>query len=279
MSRKDHQQLVWVPYIHKIFQILFAAALLVDPSGLPAAEQEKITIDLGNGVKMEFIQIKAGKFMMGSEDGNDNERPVHEVTITKDYWMQTTEVTQEQWMAVLGTNPSHFKGEKLPVDQVKWGDAHEFLEKLNEKVKGQFNGKKAGLPTEAEWEYACRAGEKGKWCFGDDEGKLGDYAWYGNNSERKTHPVGQKKANAWGLYDMHGNMLEWCEDGYGPYKKDAGIDPTGTGKGKPWCLRGGCWKFIPTIFSRSANRGWDGPIHKDPNTGLRATLHEGPITE
>ncbi len=278
MSQKDHKQLVWDHYIYKFSAIVFAAVLLVYLGGMTATGQEKtelekIEIDLGNGIKMEFIRIKAGKFMMGSEDGNANEKPAHEVTITKDYWMQTTEVAQEQWKTVMAINPSHFKGEKLPVDQVKWGDAHEFLEKLNEKIKEQLKGKKAGLPTEAEWEYACRAGEKGKWCFGDDIEKLEDYVWHNKNSDRTTHPVGQKKANAWGLYDMHGSMLEWCEDGYGPYKKDAVVDPTGTGSGKPWCLRGGAWS-MPAHFSRSANRGWDGPMHMETNTGLRVALHE-----
>jgi len=230
---------------------------------------EKIVLDLGGGVKMEFVRIPAGKFVMGNKDFDDT--LPHEVTITKDYWMQTTETTQGQWGAVMGKNPSHFKGADLPVEMVSWEDCQEFLKKLNEKAKDQLKGKAATLPTEAEWEYACRAGEKGKWCFGDDEKKLSEYAWYEENSGDKTHPVGQKKANAWGLYDMHGNVWEWCEDWYEKYPSEAVTDPTGPAKGEYRCLRGGCWDFFDGS-SRSANRNWDQPTNRYNGVGLRASL-------
>ncbi|MBI2900921.1 MAG: SUMF1/EgtB/PvdO family nonheme iron enzyme [Planctomycetes bacterium] len=230
--------------------------------------QEKIVLDLGGGVKMEFVRIKAGKFTMGSNE-YDDEKPPHEVTLTKDYWMQTTETTQAQWEAVMGKNPSKFKGADLPVEQVSWDDCREFMKKLNEKAEEQLNGKAAGLPTEAQWEYACRAGEKGRWCFGDDEKRLGDYAWCGDNADPRTYPVGKKRANAWGLYDMHGNVWEWCEDWYGEkYPSEAATDPTGPEKGEFRCLRGGCWGNR----TRSAGRSKDQPASVGSDHGFRPAL-------
>ncbi len=233
---------------------------------------ERIVLDLGGGVKMEFVRIKAGKFTMGSEWGEEAEEPPHEVTISKDFWMQTTETTQGQWEAVMGKNPSGFKGADLPVEQVSWNNGQEFLKKLDEKAKDQLKGKAAKLPTEAEWEYACRPGEKGKWCFGDDEKKLGDYAWYEKNSDEKTHPVGQKKANAWGLYDMHGNVWEWCEDWYRETSpSEAVTDPTGPAKGEYRCLCGGSWSIVE-YGTRSAIRYWSEPTFRIADVGLRVAL-------
>ena len=186
--------------------------------------------------------------------------------------MQTTETTQGQWEAVMGKNPSHFKGADLPMEMVSWDDCQEFLKKLSEKAKDQLKGKKAGLPTEAQWEYACRAGEKGKWCFGDDEKSLGEYAWYDKNSGNTTHPVGEKKANAWGLFDMHGNVWEWCEDWYGAYEKGAATDPTGPAKGDARCFRGGSWGY-GGVDSRSADRYRNGPTYYSyVFIGLRVAL-------
>ncbi|MBI2930134.1 MAG: formylglycine-generating enzyme family protein, partial [Planctomycetes bacterium] len=191
---------------------------------------------------------------------------------TKDYWMQTTETTQGQWEAVMGKNPSNFKGADLPVENVSWDDCQEFLKKLNEKVKDQLKGKSTRLPTEAEWEYACRAGSKGEWGFGDDEKELGEYAWYAKNSDDKTHAVGQKKANAWGLYDMHGNVWEWCEDWYGEkYPSEAVTDPTGPAKGNARCLRGGCWYFFAGD-ARSAFRHRIEPMLHGWYGGFRAAV-------
>ena len=175
--------------------------------------------------------------MMGSEKGDNDEKPVHKVTITKPFYMGKYEVTQEQWEAVMGSNPSNFKGAKNPVEQVSWEDCEKFIGKLKEKV----SGRDFRLPTEAEWEYACRAGSTTDYCYGDGDESLDEYAWYYGNSESKTHPVGQKKANAWGLYDMHGNVWEWCSDWYGDYADGAVSDPKGPESGSARVLRGGSW--------------------------------------
>ncbi|AKB25921.1 hypothetical protein MSMTP_2452 [Methanosarcina sp. MTP4] len=167
-----------------------------------------------NSVGMEFVLIPEGEFRMGSpsdEEGRYNgEDPVHKVTIEESYYLGKYEVTQEQWGEVMGSNPSYFEGDDLPVEQVSWNDVQEFIEKLNEKE----GTNKYRLPSEAEWEYACRAGTTTRYYFGDGDSKLGDYAWYTENSGSKTHSVGQKKPNPWGLYDMHGNVWEWCQDTY-----------------------------------------------------------------
>ena len=162
---------------------------------------------------MEFVRIPAGEFDMGSPSDEvgryDCEGPVHHVNIGKAFYMDRYEVTQKQWRAVMGDNPSCFTGDDdLPVECVSWDDVQEFIRKLND-TEGTT---KYRLPSEAEWEYACRAGTTTRYSFGDDESELGDYAWYDDNSNDKTHPVGQKKPNPWGLYDMHGNVWEWVQD-------------------------------------------------------------------
>ncbi len=169
---------------------------------------KKLTADLGGGVKMEMVLIPAGEFKMGSPDSDKDaltlEKPQHRVRITKPFYLGKFLVTQEQWEAVMGNNPSQFKGPKNPVEMVSWEDCQKFLGKLN--AKSSSGTGKFQLPSEAQWEYACRAGSKTRYCFGDDETPLGDYAWYGKNSGNTTHPVGEKKPNAWGLYDMYGNV-------------------------------------------------------------------------
>jgi len=154
---------------------------------------------------------------------------------------------------VTGSNPSHFKGPKNPVDTVSWDDCQQFLGKLNAKSAAEVG--KFQLPSEAQWEYACLAGSKTRYCFGDDESKLGDYAWYAANSGSKTHPVGEKKPNAWGLYDMHGNVWEWCQDrdGDGYYAKSPTDDPTRPATGSHRVYRGGSW-LNDARFCRSAVR-------------------------
>ena len=235
---------------------------------------KEITVDLGGGVKLEMVLISAGEFMMGSPDSDKDafkwEKPQHRVRITKPFYLGKYSVTQEQWQTLMGSNPSHFKGPKNPVENVNWDDCQQFLGKLNAQV-GSGAGK-FQLPSEAQWEYACRAGSKTKYCFGDDDSKLGDYAWYDANSDRKTHPVGEKKPNAWGLYDMHGNVWEWCQDWWkdGYYKESPVDDPTGPTGGSIRVARGGGWDD-PAGYCRSALRGNLEPGLRNGNLGLRVS--------
>ena len=195
------------------------------PAAPTAAAPAELTLDLGGGVTMKLVLIRPGKFMMYTH---------HEVTISKPFYMGATEVTQAQYQAVMGTNPSWYKGATNPVDGVSWNDATQFCKKLSEKTHQIVR-----LPTDAEWEYACRAGAQTAYSFGDDPSALGDYAWTYGNSGWKTHPVGQKKPNAWGLYDMHGNVWEWCADWFGEDPKGAVTDPSGPATGTLRVQRGG----------------------------------------
>jgi len=237
--------------------------------GLPVEK----TVDLGDGVVLELVLIPAGSFKMGSP-ANEKERrrdeELHRVRITKPFYMGKYEVTQEVWQKVMGTNPSEFKGAKNPVENVSWNDCQEFLKKLNAlgKERGQFR-----LPTEAEWECACRAGTKTRFCSGDADGALADYAWFGANSGGTTHPVGTKKPNAWGLHDLHGNVWEWCRDWYGDdyYTRWPKDDPTGPAAGSIRVLRGGSWYDLPA-GCRSAYRGGDNPVYHYENDGLRVLV-------
>jgi len=184
---------------------------------------------------IDFCKIPAGRFMMG-EKGSQRE-----VTIAKDFYLGKYPVTQAQWQAVMGNNPSHFKGDpNLPVESVSWDHCQQFLKKLNDEI-----GKKLfRLPTEAEWEYACRAGSTGDYCFGDDVNKLREYGWCRENSGSKTQPVGKLKPNAWGLYDVHGNVWEWCEDWYDNAKTHH-------------ALRGGSWVSTSDLLRCSERINWN----------------------
>jgi formylglycine-generating enzyme required for sulfatase activity len=175
-------------------------------------------------------------------------------------------VTQKQWRQVMGSNLSVFKdcGDDCPMENVSWDDAQEFIKKLNQKESGA----KYRLPTEAEWEYACRAGSKGRFCFGDEEAKLGEYAWCWVNSGNKTHQVGKKKPNALGLYDMHGNVWEWCQDWYGDYPASQVTDPTGPKAEENRVMRGGSWFMAPRDI-RSSLRGKGKPDYRFEDVGFR----------
>ena len=188
------------------------------------AQQKKPPKEFTNTIGMKFVWIPPGSFLMGSpkdEDGNRKDETQHQVTLTKGFYLGAYTVTQEQWQAVMGNNPSYFQDEeKLPVDNVSWDDCQVFLEKLRKK-----EGRLYRLPNEAEWEFACRAGSKAAYCYGDDLNVLDQYAWHAWNSGDTTHPVGQKKPNAWGLFDMHGNLWQWCADFYEDYPQHDIIDP------------------------------------------------------
>jgi len=226
------------------------------PRPLPPPFTEK----LANGIRLEMVSLPAGKFLMGSSESND-EKPQHQVKVNS-FAIGKYPVTQAQYQAVMGSNPSRFKNNpQNPVEQVSWNDAQAFCQKLS-----QITGKTYRLPTEAEWEYACRAGTTTRYYFGDNDNQLGDYAWYDENSNSKTHPVGQKKPNGWGLYDMSGNVWEWCEDDW--HSSYAGAPDDGTAwidndnrSQSPKCLRGGSWYHGP-YSCRSASRDWYNPdIH------------------
>jgi len=226
-----------------------------------------------NDLGMRFMLIPAGSFMMGSpssERERDSDERQHKVKLTKGFYMQTTEVTQGQWKAVMGNNPSKFNGDDRPVEKVSWNDVQAFMRKLNNKEGTE----KYRLLTEAEWEYACRAGSTTRFCFGDSDGQLGKYAWYSGNSSSKTHPVGQKKPNAWGLYDMHGNVWEWCQDWYGDYPSGHVTDPKGPSSGSYRVGRGGGWGG-DAGYCRSARRGRYTPGGGGSNLGFRLARRAG----
>ncbi|HQE28575.1 MAG TPA: chitobiase/beta-hexosaminidase C-terminal domain-containing protein [Phycisphaerae bacterium] len=219
---------------------------------------------------LEMVQIPAGTFQMGDSTGNGeaNELPVHTVTISQPFYIGKYEITQIQWQAVMGSNPSNFKDGDMnrPVEQVSWDDCQAFITALSTRLGRTFR-----LPTEAEWEYACRAGSEDDYYFGNDASLLGDYAWYIGNSNFVTHPVGQKLPNAFGLYDMHGNVWEWCNDWYGPYAAGPETDPTGPGVGTERVLRGGSW-FDYAENVRSAFRAILAPDQSNGNIGLRVVM-------
>ena len=234
-----------------------------DTSSLPPTSSNPTAPSPGTQVEgpagIKFVFIQAGQFQMGSENGGLDEQQVHRVVITAPIWMGKYEVTQAEWEAVMGSNPSYFKGRDLPIEKVSWDDCQEFIRKLNAKGDGYTYR----LPTEAEWEYACRAGSTG-----DYAGNLDAMGWYDKNSGGKTHQVGQKQANAWGLYDMHGNVWEWCQDWYGPYPGNSVTNPSGPTTGSARVYRGGSW-LIPAAECRSGDRNAAMPGHGNPTLGFR----------
>ena len=215
-----------------------------------------------NGVAYKMVYVIGGTFPMGSYDGESNEKPVHYVTLSS-YYIGKTEVTQALWKAVMGSNPSYFKGDNLPVEEVNWDDCVEFITTLN-----QLTGEHFRLPTEAEWEFAARGGNQRKGNTYSGSSIEGDVAWYDSNSGNKTHPVAIKSLNELGIYDMSGNVWEWCQDRYGGYSSNAQANPTGPTSGSSRVNRGGSWDDGAT-YCRSANRNSYTPAYRSSNLGLR----------
>ena len=210
---------------------------------------------------LEFVLVPAGRFRMGSptnEEGRDDDEKQHRVTLTTAYLIAQAECTQRDWNRVGGSNTPNWKGLGLPVEQASWREADQWC-------------RKAGLrlPTEAEWEYACRAGTTARFCFGDADNRLGAFAWLDDNSGKKTHAAGTRQPNAFGLFDMHGNVWEWCADWLADYPTGAVTDPTGPSRAAEYrVMRGGAW-FLPAEYGRSAGRAWAGPGHRSPDLGFR----------
>lgn len=231
---------------------------------------------------LDMVLLKAEETFMMGEEGIHDAQP-HPVTLSP-FLIQATPVTQKQYSAVMKTNPSEFKGDDNPVENVSWYDAVTYCNRLSEKEgltpvydKDEQKGWEADLdkngyrlPTEAQWEYACRGGSEGAYCFGDDRSMLGEYAWFGEKSEGKTHPVGKKKPNSYGLYDMHGNVWEWCHDWYGEYGED-NRDPSGPASGSNRVVRGGGWADGAS-YLRSANRDFYAPDLALNYVGFRVAL-------
>ena len=231
-----------------------------------------ITIPVKNGISIDMVRVEAGTFTMGAtaemEDPYDDERPTHRVTLTNDYYIGKYEVTQALWKAVMGNNPSGFKGDNLPVEMVGWDDCQEFIGKLN-----RITGKKFRLPTEAEWEYAARGGNKSRGYQYSGSNNLSDVAWYDDNSGNKTHAVGTKQPNELGIYDMSGNVWEWCQDWYGAYSSSSQVNPTGANSGSSRMIRGGCW-ISGARGCRSSYRYDCTPGYRRNGVGLRLVLSE-----
>jgi formylglycine-generating enzyme required for sulfatase activity len=220
---------------------------------VPTASLKKhLIIDVGGGVTMEFVLVQPGSFIMGSKRSQLlDQKPPHPVTITEPFHLGKYEVTQEQWQAVMSNAPSIHKGPrfpgsaKYPVENVSWNYCQRFLARLNQKASGyEFR-----LPTEAEWEYACRAGTTNEFSFGDHNAEAGPYAWFSPNANGQPHPVGEKIPNAWGFHDMHGNVWEWCGDIYRAYP--GGMLPAGAGSGTSRVLRGGAFNNLAERLSSS----------------------------
>lgn len=220
-----------------------------------------------NGVSFKMIYVKGGTFTMGATSeqtgAHSDESPTHSVTLS-DYYIGETEVTQELWSAVMGSNPSNFTGNmQRPVEKVSWNDCQTFISKLNE-----LTGETFRLPTEAQWEYAARGGNLAQGRLYSGSNTIDDVAWYISNSSSSTHPVKTKSPNELGIYDMSGNVYEWCSDWYGSYSSAAQTDPTGPSTGYTRVNRGGCWDN-KAVYCRVANRSDCAPEASNRHLGLR----------
>ena len=256
----------------------YVASSSNNSSGTPsvASGSNAISIPVKDGISIEMVKVEAGTFMMGAtsemkdsyDDPYSDEKPVHQVTLTNDYYMGKYEVTQALWQAVMGSNPSNFKGDNLPVEKVSWNDCQEFISKLN-----SLTGRKFRLPTEAEWEYAARGGKKSRGYQYSGSSNISDVVWYKDNSANKTHPVGTKQANELGIYDMSGNVWEWCSDRYGSYSSFSQTNPTGSYSGSFRVLRGGGWGSFAWFCCLSFRRNF-APDFRHYDLGLRLALSE-----
>ncbi len=223
-----------------------------------------------NGVVFEMVAVRGGTFTMGSvsekeADAFDDERPSHSVTL-KDYYIGKFEVTQELWLTVMDTNQSYFKGDKLPMESVSWYEAQEFIQKLN-----KITGENFRLPTEAEWEYAAKGGNKSRGFKFSGANMIEAIGWYTANSGKKTHPVGKKAPNELGIYDMSGNVWEWCSDYFGDYTEERQINPTGPETGRTRVARGGGW-LISSRACRVTMRCSYNPVRSYNDSGFRLAL-------
>ena len=213
--------------------------------------------EITNSIGMKMVLIHPGSFTMGSpeeEKGRGPNETQHEVTISKSYYLGAYEVTQSEYEKLIGKSLSIHKGPKNPVEMVSWKDAVTFCKMLTELPEEKEAKREYRLPTDAEWEYACRATSSAAYCFGDSPESLDEYAWYGEGRQSKTHPVGEKKANRWGLYDMHGNVWELCQDWYSEGLPESATDPSGPQAGTRRVMRGGSWEF-DMFVCRSASKG------------------------
>lgn len=237
---------------------------LVDP-GSPR-EEKPLSVNLGGGVSIDLVWIPAGHYVMGRGGDHIDEKPAHRVIISNGFWMGKTEVTQAQWSRLITGNASFFKGDKLPVEQIGWVYAEVFCSNLTTRLRGQRLH--ARLPTEAEWEYACRAGTKDLY-----NRPLDEAGWYKANSDEHTHEVALKKPNDWGLYDMHGNVWEWCADWYNVHYYDTSpaVDPQGPDKGYDRAMRGGSW-HSEASDCQSADRLSGNPDDCRNTTGFRVVV-------
>ncbi|MCC6487867.1 MAG: formylglycine-generating enzyme family protein [Candidatus Hydrogenedentes bacterium] len=244
-------------YLQLVICVLLVSIALVVTTGCPRRQLRAGDTREFDG--MEFVWIPAGTFTMGSpesEVGSESDETQHEVTLSSGFWLGKYEVTQAQWESVMGSNPSTDVGPNKPVHYVGWDNAQSFISALNGSTDGSGGGV-YGLPSEAQWEFAYRAGSSTRFYWGEDaaETEIDDYAWYYLNSNFKPHPVGNKLPNDWGLYDMAGNVFEWCADWYGDYPAGPIIDPSGAPSGSEWVIRGGSRMDYPDAC-RAANRDY-----------------------
>jgi formylglycine-generating enzyme required for sulfatase activity len=273
-----------LPILSASKQLSAVAEAAIEQARISSAESSESQPDqrITNSIGMKLVPIAKGRLQMGSgvqAEGYRFKEPQHEVILTRDFYLGAFEVTQAQYFKLMGNNPSYFQGDLVdnvdssnhPVDRVSWEDAVEFCKRLSELPEERAVGRVYRLPTEAEWEYACRAASNASFGFGGLE-LADDYGWYNSNCQGKSHPVGKKDPNAWGLYDMHGNVMEWCGDWAGDYPEGAASDPTGPKEGYSRVIRGGAW-LTAAVGSKSGDRAF----HFPPDTrsdyvGFRVAL-------